>query len=177
MSLHRKHFLARPNSSHIQSRRGRTWIWVLLSMFVLGGIALFGLVIAIGVSSPETSVYPGSEVPASYLKTARNLGALGPNEKPKFFYSDGLMGIKSGFYLVTDTKLAIYCEDGRETPLTVLEFKDIATADLSRDESFFEDSRISIETKSGEFYSVPVSSEFDRDKLFFEVIRTRVDAR
>ena len=140
-------------------------------------VGLIVLLMVVGLSSPETSVYAGNQVPASYITTAREVGALGPNETPKFFYSDGLMGIKSGFYLVTNTNVAIYAEDGRETPLSVIPLKTVIDAQLDRDESFLEDSWISLETKAGDYYTFPVSSEFDRDELFFEAIQSNMTVR
>ncbi len=151
------------------------WILGLIGVTFLvccgGGVAVL---MVIGVMSPETSVYPGNQVPKAYLETAREVGALEANETPKFFYSDGMLGIKSGFYLVTETKVSIYSEDGREPPLTVVKFDEIADIDFSRDESFLGDSVIGIDTKDGEYHTFPVSSEHDRDKKFFEAIRSNV---
>lgn len=157
-----------------QQSKSRIGLWVLLTS-VIGFLMCGGLVTLmvgyIAVYAPETSVYPGSQVPSSYLSKARSVGALKTNQTPKFFYSDGFLKIEEGFYLVTDSSVAIYSEDGREPALTVIPFSDIASAELLRNESFFEDSYITIETTDDQYHAFPVSSEFNRDQLFFDAIQ------
>jgi hypothetical protein len=154
--------------------KSRFGLWVLLTL-VIGFVMCGGLVTLmvgyLAVYSPETSVYPGSQVPSSYLSKARAVGALKADQVPKFFYSDGFLNIEEGFYLVTDSSVAIYSEDGRDPALTVIPFASIASAELTRNESFFEDSYISIETTDDQYHAFPVSSEFDRDQRFFDAIR------
>jgi hypothetical protein len=174
MTFHEEDHFAGPQSGHRSERRIRPWMW-RLGAFFLCCAGLMVLVVLFAVVTPDTSVYLGSQVPTSYLETARELGALEPDERPKFFYSDGIIGIKNGFYLVTDTKVAIYSEDGRDPPLTVIGFDEIATAELMRNESFIDDSMISIETKEDEYHAFPVSSEYDRDTLFFKAIEKHLD--
>ena len=79
-----------------------------------------------------------------------------------------------GSTLVTDDNVAIYSSDGREPPLNVIPLSSIANATLDRDESFISDSVITLETDDGEFHAFPVSSEMDRDELFFKAIEKKL---
>jgi hypothetical protein len=158
-----------------QASKALWWVFAAMGAAVLvccgGVVAVVGYV---GVVSPETSVYAGNQLPQKFLDTASEVGALEPGEQVRFFYSDGLVNIREGFYFVSDRKVAIYVEDGRAEPLTVIEFDNISSVDLQRDESFFEDSQITIETEDGQYLVFPVSSEFDRDVEFFEAIKQKV---
>ena len=159
----------------VRQRSTALW-WVLGAGLGLVGVCCGGLFIGlayIGVSGPETSVYTGNQVPEKFLATAREVGALDANEKVRFFYSDSLVDIREGFYFVSDKKVVIYHEDGRESPLIAIDFDEIEDVEIYRNESFFEDSEITIQTTSGEFVAFPVSSEFDRDQAFFEAIEAK----
>ena len=151
------------------------WVFgtgIVLIVICCGGL-LAGLVY-VGVIGPETSVYVGNRVPERFLKTAREVGALEEGEQVRFFYSDAITDVRDGFYFVSDQKVVIYMEDGRETPLTAIPFDKIEQLDLFRDESFLNDSEITIETSDGDFFAFPVSSEFDRDEAFFKAIEDNV---
>lgn len=177
MNTRNRSDFSRPGNDRQGPPRKNTWAWILGSigaLFLLccGG-GFVGLVI-LGSVSPDTSVYVGKNIPSSYIETARELGALEPGETPKFFYSDGFTTIKDGFYLVTETKVAIYTEWEGEGELSIIKLSDIDIAELERDESFLNDSYINLETKDGEYYSFPVSSEHDRDEMFFDAIKSKV---
>jgi len=162
-------------ASHASRSSPLWWIAGAAAVAVLtccGGIGV-GLAY-VGIVGPGTSVYTGNQVPSRFLTTAKEVGALEPDEKIRFFYSDSLVDIRNGFYFVSDRKVALYIEDGRESPLITISFDDIASADISRDESFFEDSQIMIETNDGELIAFPVSSEFDRDQAFIKAIQDQV---
>ena len=159
--------------------RSRVWLWLLL-----GGGALLALlcggcliwVVYIGMHGPETSVYAGNEVPNEFIKVMRNVGALDNDEHILYFYSDGMTDIRDGFYFVSDKKVAIYAKEVGGSPLKVARFDEIVDLQLYRNESFFEDSQITLELKNGRPISFPVSSETGGDERFFNAIKTRVMA-
>ncbi len=162
------------HSAAPSTRRVPAWAWVLIGFCSLVTICCGGLVAGlfyIGVSSPETSVYIGNQVPAAYLSVAREVGGLKEGENVRYFYSDGFMDVRDAFYYVSDQKVAVYVNDGREAPLTEIPFDHIRDASLERDESFFEDSQIVLELKDDSLVAFPVSSEFDRDMSFFDEIQ------
>ncbi len=152
-------------------------IWWILGgvagTVLLGCCAVMGLLMYIGAASPETSVYPGKMVPEKYLNTIRDVGALDDDETLLFFYSDALIDIHEGFYLVSDKKVAIYREQIDDPPLTKIPFDQITIANLERDESFLVDSIITLVLEKGQVLSFPVSSEYNRDVEFFDAIRDR----
>jgi hypothetical protein len=172
-----KNPFGREESAHVATSSGSCLKWLLgigaAGLLLCGGGGVAFLVY-VGAVSPDTSVYLGKQVPKPYVETARELGALEAAEQPKFFYSDGFLGIKEGFYLVTDSKVAIYSDDGRDPALTVIPFDQIASAEIERDESFIGDSYIMLETIDGEYQAFPVSSEQGRDVLFFKAIEGNI---
>jgi len=159
-------------------RRGaRLWLWILLGVgaFValLCGGGIMALVFVV-VRGPETSVYTGNQVPQRYVDVIRDVGALDDGETILYFYSDALADIRDGFYFVSDKKVAVYSQSAAGSPLTAVPFDQIADVQLFRNESFFEDSQITLELKDGTPVSFPVSSEYDKDQEFSDAIAERV---
>lgn len=158
-------------------RKSRTWLWILLSIVGIlclscGGCLTWLIVLA--ANGPDTSVYAGNQVPAKFVETMRELGALDDDERLLYFYSDGFGDIKTGFYTVSDRRVVVYTEDGVE-PLISIPFKDIENAELERDESFFDDSVITLNLTDGQPVMFPVSSEHDGDKKFYSEIKKRIN--
>lgn len=144
--------------------------------YIFGGIiviTLLGLMI-IGALSPETSVYLGNEVPKSYVKEMKELHLLKDDETIQYFYSDGFLDIKGGLYFITNKRLVLYCKDWSE-PSNIIPYQDILNIKIDRDESFLVDSYIEVESTDGYVYGFPISSEKNRDNLFFEYIKSRVN--
>ncbi len=151
------------------------WAWVLL---VMGGLCALSCVSCIGffawfgANTPDTYIYAGNEVPATYLQTARALGVLDHDEKVQWFYSDDVLGIEDGFYFVSDRRVVVY-RAGSTPPQAIAAFDQIAEVDLMRDTSFFADSTITLTLHDGDVIAFPLSSEKDRDVKFFELIIAR----
>ncbi len=161
-------------------RKGMPWWgWLIITGVVVIVLPCFGCVgwfAYVVTVAPETSVYTGNQVPQRFLDTAADVGALEPDEKIKFFYSDAISDIRDGFYFVSNKRVVIYSEDDSTQPLTVVEFDQIEEASLVRDTSFINDSTIYIDLKDGTPISFPVSSENDGDVRFFEAIEDSYDA-
>jgi len=162
----------------VPRRRGaRLWLWILLGVgaftVLLCGGAVLALVYAVA-RGPETSVYTGNQVPRRYVEAIREVGALNDGETILYFYSDALADVRDGFYFVSDEKVAVYSQTAAGSPLTAVPFDQIADLQLFRNESFFEDSQITLELKDGTPVSFPVSSEYDKDQEFFDAIAQRV---
>ena len=85
--------------------------------------------------------------------------------------------ITEGFYFVSDRKVAVYIGDSGQSPLTTAAFNEIVSADMIRNESFFEDSQITLETTGDYDLYFPVSSEHDRDLKFLEAIQSRISGK
>lgn len=153
--------------------------WILgagaVGMLICCGGGIGGLAY-LGTYAPDTAVYTGNRIPADFLSTVKSVGALDDDEKILFFYSDAITDIRDGFYFVSDQKVVIYAQQKGDSALNKISFDQIADHDLYRDESFFEDSEITLRLKDGQVLSFPVSSEHDRDQKFFDAIVERVEA-
>ena len=160
-------------------RRRSNLIWWILGgvggLVVLGCGGIIAVVVYLGDSIPETSIYTGNQVPAEFTRVMKDAGALQEGEKILYFYSDGMMDIRDGFYFVSDRRVVIYSRLTGISPLTSIPFDEIIDLDLYRNESFFDDSQITLHLDNGEILSFPVSSEYDRDQDFFDAIRDRAD--
>lgn len=129
----------------------------------------------VGANTPDTAVYVGNRVPQQYVEAAKEVGGLEDDERIRFFYSDGFLNVKDGFYYVSDRKVVIYYSaDDREEPLIEIPFEEIEAVDLNGEESFLLDSEILIELKNGDVVSFPVSSEHGRDVDFFNEIKKQI---
>lgn len=133
-------------------------------------LVLIGSLIVIGSIGPDTSVYPGQQIPKKFLGTIRSLNLLQEDEKIRYFYSDAFVDIKKGFYFITDQNLVLYSSEW-ETPEIIISLSTITDVDPLYDESFFEDTTVHISTASGESFSFPVSSEKGLDRKFVEAIK------
>jgi hypothetical protein len=135
------------------------------SVVALAVIALF----VIGSIGPDTSVYTGRQVPKRFMKTIRSLNLLSEGEQIKYFYSDALVDIKKGLYLVTDRNLVLYSTDWEE-PETIIPFDRIKSLDVEYNDSFWDDSMVNVTTYSGMEVYFPVSSEKGLDRKFVQAI-------
>jgi hypothetical protein len=165
------------HSEAMPPQRLRAIWWIpgaLLAVPIFGccGImAFFGYVGAVG---PDTSVYTANRIPQRFMDTIDDVGALDEDEKILYFYSDAMTDILDGFYFVSDKKVVIYSHSFGDEPLTAIAFDDIVDADLYRDESFFDDSEITLYLKDDQVLSFPVSSDSDRDQQFFDAIYEKI---
>ena len=137
------------------------------------GILTFLALYIIGSIAPVTSVYLGRQVPKKYVEEIKGLKLLRHGEKIVYFYSDGFIDIKDGMYFVTDQNVVAY-NNLWEEPETIIPFETIDSLSVDYDDSFLEDSYIFIRTLDGLEVTFPVSSERNRDKIFYEFIRKRL---
>lgn len=135
------------------------------------------LVVALVISAaigPDTSVYPGRQIPKRFMATIRSLDLVEEDERIKYFYSDAVFDIKSGFYFITDKKLVLYSKEWEE-PMISISFDEIASVDAQYDDSFFDDTLVYVTTNSGLDVFFPVSSEQGLDKRFVDAIAVTQD--
>jgi hypothetical protein len=99
----------------------------------------------------------------------KKLDLLDKGEIIKYFYSDGLLDVKEGFYVVTDTSLILYCEEW-EVPKTKIPFNQILSLNIEYNISFFEDSYLEVTTSNGLEATFPISSGKKRDKDFYNYL-------
>jgi len=123
---------------------------------------------------PDISVYPGRQIPKRFMTTIRSLDLVEGDDRIKYFYSDALFDIKSGFYFVTDKKLVLYSNRWDEPGITI-PFDQILSVDAEYDTSFFDDTMVYVTTGSGLEVFFPVSSEQGLDKRFVDAIAVNQD--
>ena len=162
---------------HPPGRRGMPWWGWLL---VLGGGSVLlccggslGFLVYVGAAGPGTKVMVANEVPADSANTLRGLGVLDPGEQIRFLYSDAMLDIRNGCYVVTDRKVIVYAKDAQQ-PATVVPFGRIADVELVRGDSDWEDGSITLTLIDGNIVSFPVSREEDRDVKMSEAIQESV---
>jgi len=152
-------------------------IWIALAVglcCVLPCGSGLAWVMYIGAVGPDTSVYTGNQVPKRYVETMKTVGALEPGENILYFYSDAMTDIRDGFYFVSDRKVAVYTSESGDEPLTAIKFDVIDDVDISRSDTFPEDSEVTLTLKGGDEVSFPLSQENDKDQKFVDAIKARM---
>ncbi len=139
----------------------------------LGCVTLFGALIVgfiyLGSTGPDIAVYTGRQIPKEYMATIRSLGLLEVGEDIRYFYSDALFDIETGFYFVTTDHLVLY-SSAWEEPATIIPLDQIEDVEAEFVDSIWEDSFIYVTTASGLEVSFPVSSEQGGDKRFMQAL-------
>ena len=149
---------------------------LLITLIVVGVVfmaAIFGLAY-VGATGPETFIYKEKEIPSTFKKEMKDLKLLSEDEKLLYFYSDGLLDIKDGLYALTDQHLILYSTQWSE-PETIIGFDEISYLDVEYDESFLNDSYVTVETEYGMSVEFPLSSERGRDKEFYNLLSKKVE--
>jgi hypothetical protein len=142
----------------------------ILGILALIVVAIFVGLMFLGAQGPDTSVYPGRQVPKKYLDELHSLQLLQDGEQIKYFYSDALVDIKDGLYFVTDRNLVLYSDSWAE-PKTIVPLRQIVSIDAEYSDSFFEDTQVYISTADGTELCFPVSMEKGLDKRFIEAVQ------
>jgi hypothetical protein len=149
-----------------------------LKIIGLGCAAIVGVIVialfVVGSIGPDTSVYPGRQIPKRFLTTIRSLNLLKDDEQIRYFYSDAMLDIKAGLYFVTDKNLVLYSSSWDE-PKTIIPFDQIESLDVQYDDSFLEDTYVFVTTSSGMEVSFPLSSERGLDKKFVKAIQEKLN--
>lgn len=164
-----------PAAPQPEKKQRSTWwpLYLFLGSLLAVGLCCGGLAVGLvylGSQSPDTKVLQGQQVPAKHMQRINALGLLSPGEEVLFFYSDALVNVDEGVYLLTSKGIVLYSKTW-SPPKIVLPYEDIADATLIRDTSFFTDSTIIVEGDDGQYCTFPVSSEVDGDLRFYNTLR------
>ena len=164
--------------------KSRNWPMIILGT-VLGLCFLlcvvcgggFFLMIYMVEQGPDTSVVSGTQMREEHLQTLYRLGLADEDDRILYFYSDALVDIEAGSYVLTDSHLALYNESWQQ-PRVILPFGDIATVTFDAATGDFIDfeSTITVVTGDGTEYSFPVSNEQNGDTRFFQNLERNVNA-
>ena len=146
---------------------------VLISIGAIFAIGIISLMY-IGANSPDTCIYKENEIPRKYKEQLNALSLLSEDEKIVFLYSDAMLNITDGLYMLTNKHLILYIAEW-EVPELIIEFSEIDFIDIEYDDSFLVDSYITIETADGLMVEFPVSSDKGRDHDFFNYLQEKVE--
>ena len=146
------------------------WLVVCGLVFGLLTFGLFATCIYVALTSPDTKVLPGRQVPARFVSQIRKLDLLEAGEQIKYFYSDGLLNIEEGFYMLTNRKVVIYSRSYDKLAILV-PFADIADLDADFSDSWVVDSVIFLRLTDGTDVSFPVSVEAGGDRKMYEALK------
>ena len=151
--------------------------WLVIGAIVvgLGVLALFATCMYIGVAGPSTKVLPGRQVPRRYVEKIRELDLLESDEQIQYFYSDALMNIEEGFYLLTDRKVVVYSRTFEE-PAIIVPFGDIFEVEGDFSDDWLTDSLITLTLKDGTDVTFPASMEGGGDRRMYDALKKNAGA-
>ena len=128
----------------------------------------------VGAVGPDTKVMSGRQVPARFLAQIRKLEVLEPDEQIRYFYSDALVNIEEGFYLLTDRKVVVYSRTYEE-PAVLVPFHEIEEIDAAFSDTWLDDSWITLTLTDGTLVSFPASSEGGGDHKMYDTLKKHIE--
>ena len=154
----------------------------LVKVLVLVGL-LFGLtcLVCIGTcayyaaTSPPAEALVGAKVPKKFVEQMKELGVLRDDEVLECFFSDALLSIENGVYVLTDKRLVLYSNTWAESEISIA-LEDIADVKANFSKSWIDDTVIFVDTKDGRTLSFPVATFEAGDKMYFNRLKALVDA-
>lgn len=138
------------------------------------GMVIFAGVMYIGTMGPEIFVQYGHEVKDRFRDTINELALLEEGEELEYFYSDGIVSIRNGMYMLTDRHLILY-NDSWETPAVILPYSRLQAIGAEFSDSFFVDSYLSVVDDEDNYWTFPVSKEKERDHEFHDYLEERIE--
>jgi hypothetical protein len=163
----------------VPEHRGRSRPWLLIALIgapvALAGLSFIAVIlflIYIGTATPGTAVISGSRLAAKHLRQIEKLGLIVPGEKILYFYSDGMLDIEEGMYFLTDRRLVLYSNQW-DPPARRIPFEEIREASIQYEDSWLEDSIVTLEVEGDDILEFPLSSEGGGDRRFYSELERR----
>lgn len=128
-------------------------------------IILFVIFMIIGLLSPEAEVISGKQLNKKYSTFVYDEGIISPSESIIYWYSDGFLDFKGGFYFITKERVIVYSKDW-ETPTIDIPYNSITDIEFIQDSSFIVDSQISLYLNDETMVYFPISSDYNGDVKF-----------
>lgn len=160
----------------MKPRRPRVvkWLIVLGTLAVLGMGGVCATCMYVGMVAPDTKVLSGRQIPKKFMDQIRDLDVLEPGEQIQYFYSDGLLNIEEGFYLITERKVVVYSREYDE-PAILVPFSEIAEIDADFSNTWLGESWITLTLTDGTSVSFPASSEGGGDRKMEAALAKQVE--
>lgn len=153
-------------------RRILSWSVCLLSAAILVAVTYIALM------GPGMKVIGGQEIPPRLLARMNELVSLGSDEKIQFFYSDALVDIADGFYVLTDQRVILY-SNTQELSLfgsrLLVPFSAIDAVEAHFSDNPAEDTVIEVVLADGPIYYFPASTEDAGDRKMFSYLYRSVE--
>ena len=130
-------------------------------------------VVYIAAAGPDTRVLPGRQVPAKFASRIRDLDLLEPDEKVLYFYSDALVDIDNGFYVLTDRKVIVYSSSFEE-PAILVPYSQIVKVDAAFAEGWGENSVFTLTLDDRTTVVFPAATEGGGDRLMHDALLREV---
>ena len=140
------------------------------SIFTICFGSLFLFLIFIRFVGPGINVVSGNQLNPKIVENILDLDLLEDDEVIRYFYSDALVSIEKGFYILTNKKLLVYSDLYYKKPICI-KFLDIKNIDVSRNDSFWIDTQVIVSNEKGEDLEFPLSSEKGGDARFLRSLQ------
>ena len=152
-----------PNESK-KLKRGIAYYFtfIVIAIIILGLSAL----LVVGYYSPETEVISGRQLKKEYADFVKKNKLTDSTENIQYWYSDGFMDFKNGFYFFTEKKIILYNSDWA-IPKIEIPLKNIRIINFEKQASSWENGRISLSLKDNTTIDFPLSSEKGGDDKFY----------
>lgn len=152
------------NSSLEKKKRGV--LFYILMSFIGLFIVLLSIFFTYICLSPEIEVIPGKMLNKKYINYLKESKLISPKETIFYWYSDALGSFKNSFYFFTDKKLVLHNIDWENTTITI-QYSSITNITFQDNNSYSDDSIITITLNDDSTFYFPVSNEYDGDSKFF----------
>ena len=144
-------------------------ILIIISLIV----SAFAIFAFIAKDGPEMYVYLGKQTPKEFKQVINDLSLIEKDEAIQFFYSDALIDIQDGMYVITDKKIVLYNREW-ETPSLSITYEKIGRIEIHYSTSWDEDTWLFISDLEGESFDLPLSPDKGTDKRVINYIETKI---
>lgn len=144
--------------------------WFYFGIILVGVfIQLIYLIIFTVYFSPEAEVISGKDLQDQYLDFVWEQEIVDRSEEIQYWYSDGVLDFTEGFYLFTDKKVVVFCDEWEE-PASIISYSQIIDIEFEQNSSDLEDSQITLLLTDDYDYDIhfPVASDNGGDQIFYD---------
>ena len=145
-------------------------ISIIIISLLLSALAIFAYVVKDG---PETYVYLGKQTPKEFKQSINGLSLLEKDENIQFFYSDAIIDIQDGMYIITDKKIVLYSREW-ETPKPSIPYEQIGRIEVHYSTSWDEDTWVFLSDLEGQPLDFPLSPEKGTDQKVLNYIKAKI---
>jgi len=145
-------------------------------------VAVLGLIlmpfVGIGIFGPSSAVVPGASMSATDIQYLLETGLLDDDEEILFFYSAGVLSIRSDGVFASDKGITSYWKDpvSEELVAAYLSYAEIVDVEINWSSHFFDDTVVRVTGSDDSWFIFTLSAESGGDRLFLEEVERRRNA-